>query len=70
MKMKFRHKEYQRCLYKIREKKVWFENGLAETDDPDFIAAFKQNPAIEAIKENEESEQEEKKSTKQNKGGK
>lgn len=67
--MRFRHKEFQQCLYKVNEKKLWFQNGLAETDDPDFITAFRNNPAIEVLDENEESEQEEKKSTKRNKGG-
>lgn len=49
---------------------MWFENGIAETDDPDFISAFKQNPTIEALDENGGPEQDEKKSMKRTKGGK
>lgn len=49
--MRFKHKEYQNCLYKTADKKLQFKDGEAETDDPELINALKANPSIEVLGE-------------------
>lgn len=48
--MIFKHKKYQSCIIKTKDKKIKFVNGLVETDDKELIKVLQANPDVEEVK--------------------